>query len=341
MVLILGYNAKNNIDDCFLNLLIQDYNNYTVWFADNNSNDGAAEDIEKKYSKVRVLKFDKNYGYTGGNNRLMEMAFKDGADFCLVLNSDTKIKKDLISSLVNTFEAKNKTGVKIGLVQPMIMLYDRPKLINSAGNVIHYLGFGYCGSYLASNVPKEDKEIVSVSGAAMLISRDYFEDVGKLDDEFFMYNEDQNYCWRGLVMGYKHFLSVKGMVWHKYKFSKNKNKWYHSEKNRLMMIGENYQKKTIILLLPIIFVNEILLLIYALIDGWFRLKIKSYMYLIRNIKLIRYKRNLIQKTRLVLDKEIIGRFSCGLNFAEIDSLIIKKFVNPTYRQYYKFINNFL
>ncbi|MCX6727079.1 MAG: glycosyltransferase, partial [Candidatus Shapirobacteria bacterium] len=93
-VLILGYNAKKNIDDCFPNLLTQDYENYKVWFADNNSRDGAVEYIEEKYPKVRVLKFKENFGYAGGNNRLMRRAFGKGVDFCLILNSDIKVNKD-------------------------------------------------------------------------------------------------------------------------------------------------------------------------------------------------------------------------------------------------------
>jgi GT2 family glycosyltransferase len=246
-VLVLGYKAKENVDDCFFNLLNQDYKNYEVWFADNNSNDGAVEYIKRNFSKVKVISFDKNYGYAGGNNRMLKMAFNKGAYFCMILNADIKVEKDLLTSVMATYERKKKLGTKVGLIQPVIMLFKKPELINTAGNIAHYLGFGYCGSYLSNKIPDKDSEIVSVSGTAMFVSKKYYEEVGLFDEDFFMYNEDQNYSWRGLMRGYKHFLSAKGRIWHKYEFSKNKNKWFHSEKNRIKMVLENYEKKTLFL----------------------------------------------------------------------------------------------
>ena len=340
-VLVLGYKAKENVDDCFFNLLNQDYKNYEVWFADNNSNDGAVEYIKRNFSKVKVISFDKNYGYAGGNNRMLKMAFNKGADFCMILNADIKVEKDLLTSVMATYERKKKLGTKVGLIQPVIMLFKKPELINTAGNIAHYLGFGYCGSYLSNKIPEKDNEIVSVSGTAMLVSKKYYEEVGLFDEDFFMYNEDQNYSWRGLMRGYKHFLSAKGRIWHKYEFSKNKNKWFHSEKNRIKMVLENYEKKTLFLLLPILVINEILLVIYSLTDGWFVLKLMSYNYLIKNFKFILKRRKYIQENRVVKDKEIVGKFSGNLSFAEKDGFLIRKVVNHVYGLYFEIIKAFL
>ena len=267
-VLVLGYNDLKNLDDCFGSLLKQNYDNYEVWFADNNSKDGSVEYIAKNFPKVKTFQFNENTGYAGGNNKLIKQAFANKADFCLLLNADTKVDKNLLTNLIKSYKEKSKEQ-KVGLIQPTVMLYSEPRKINTIGNTIHYLGFGYCGNYLKTKVPKNDEEIVSVSGTAMLISRDYYENVGLLDEDFFMYNEDQNYSWRGLMLGYKHFLSANGVIWHKYNFSKNKSKMYHSEKNRLMMVFENYEKRTLLKLLPILIFNEILMMVYSLFTGWF------------------------------------------------------------------------
>ena len=335
-VLILGYNDLKNLDECITSLLDQDYKNYNIWFADNNSNDGSVEFLNKNFLQVKTFQFKENNGYAGGNNKLIKMAFKKNADFCLVLNADTKVDKNLLSSLVKSYEENLKSN-KVGLIQPAVMLYDQPNKINSIGNVIHYLGFGYCGNYLSDKIPKIDKEIVSVSGAAMLISKDYYKNVGTFDEDFFMYNEDQNYSWRGLMLGYHHFLSIDGRIWHKYSFSKNKNKMYHSEKNRLMMIEENYEKKTLLKLLPINIFNEILMMIYSLFNGWFLQKINSYIFLIKNRKNIKTKKQKIQSQRIVNDEKIIKNFESKLDFEVMNNPMIKNVINPIYSFYGRFI----
>lgn len=335
-VLILGYNSLKDLNECITSLLNQDYKNYEICFADNNSNDGSVEYIKENFSTVRTFQFKKNNGYAGGNNILIRKAFKAGADFCLVLNPDTKADKNLITNLVITYEKEIKTN-KIGLVQPVVMIYDMPEKINSAGNVIHYLGFGYCGGYMSEEIPKEDKNIISVSGTTMLISKQYYKDVGLFDEDFFMYNEDQDYSWRGFLQGYKHYLSVSTKVWHKYSFVKNQKKMYFSEKNRLIMILKNYSKKTLLKLIPILILNESLILIYSLFDGWFFLKIKSYFLIIYNWKEIRKKRKIIQLSRLINDKDYLQMFTSKLSFSEINNLGIRYLVNPLYYVYQKII----
>ena len=266
IVLILGYNDLNNLKECLDSVEDQDYSNFEVYFADNNSRDGSVEFVKKNYPKVRTFQFETNSGYTGGNNILLDKAFKNGAEFCLVMNADVVVDRKMISGLVNTYQKESKNN-KVGLVQPVIMLYDKPDRINTIGNEIHYMGFGYCGNYLSKQIPKTDKRVISVSGTAMLISKNYYKDIVGFDESFFMYNEDQNYSWRGLMRDYKHFLSVRAKLWHKYSFSKNKNKLYYSEKNRLMMVLKNYNLKTLVLMIPSILVTEVFTL------GYFFLKV--------------------------------------------------------------------
>jgi len=333
IVLILGYKAIDYLDECISSLLNQTYKNFEIWFGDNNSNDGSVEYLNKNFPKVKSFQFKKNSGYAGGNNKLIRKAFNEGADFCLVLNADTKSDKYLILNLVNSYKKISKKN-KVGLIQPAVMLYDQPKKINTIGNVIHYLGFGYCGSYLTDSIPKKDKEIISVSGTTMFISKDYYKNVGLFDESFFMYNEDQDYSWRGLIQGYKHFLSVEGRVWHKYSFSKNKNKMYHSEKNRLMMIFENYERKTLFRLLPIIILNEFLMMFYSLFTGWFLQKIRSYFFLFKHRENIKNKRKNKQTNRIIGDKEIIEKFESKLEFEVMNNSIIKYIINPVYELFF-------
>ena len=333
IVLILGYKSIDYLEECISSLLNQSYKNYEVWFADNNSNDGSVEYLNKSFPKIKTFLFKENTGYAGGNNKLIKMAFDEGADFSLVLNADTKVDKEFISGLVKSYLMASKKH-KVGLVQSLVMLYSETDKINSMCNVIHYLGFGYCGGYKSKDIPKQDMEIFSVSGTSMLISKKYYEDVGLFDEKFFMYNEDQDYSWRGLMMGYKHFVSVNSKIWHKYSFSKNKNKWYQSEKNRLSMLLKNYQTKTLIKLIPVIIFNELAVLCYSLFNGWFLNKLRSYGVFFRNWHILMNERKLIQNYRVISDSKIIKHFSANLSFDHVDSTLLKNIINPLYKIYY-------
>lgn len=337
IVLILGYKSINDLDECISSLLKQTYKNYEIWFADNDSGDNSVKYLNKNFPKVKTFQFKNNHGYAGGNNKLIKKAFEKKADFCLVQNADTKSDPNLIYDLISSYKEKSQNYKKVGLIQPLIMLADKPKKVNSMGNIIHYLGFGYCGGYMSEKIPKVDKEISSVSGTSMLISKNYYKTVGSFDEDFFMYNEDQDYSWRGLMMGYKHFLSVKSKVWHKYSFSKNKLKWYHSEKNRLTMMLKNYEKKTLLKLLPVLIFNEIAIMLFSLINGWIVLKFKSYSYIYKNIKEIKKKRKIIQNTRTVGDLFILKKFDSKLNFIEVNNLFFSYIINLIYSFYLKII----
>jgi len=334
IVLILGYNDLNNLKECLDSVEDQDYSNFEVYFADNNSRDGSVEFVKKNYPKVRTFQFETNSGYTGGNNILLDKAFKNGAEFCLVMNADVVVDRKMISGLVNTYQKESRNN-KVGLVQPVIMLYDKPDRINTIGNEIHYMGFGYCGNYLSKQIPKTDKRVISVSGTAMLISKNYYKDIGGFDESFFMYNEDQNYSWRGLMRDYKHFLSVRAKLWHKYSFSKNKNKLYYSEKNRLMMVLKNYNLKTLVLMIPSILVTEVFTLGYFFFKGWGGSKINAYKYVYLHLMQLYRERQNILKTKKIHDREIIKLFSYQLNFSEVDNVLIRYIVNPIYYVLYK------
>jgi len=338
IVLVLTFNGKEYLDECLSSLLNQSYPNYEIWIIDNNSTDGLQDYVNNKFSQIKTFFFKTNHGYAKANNIGMKKAFKlDDTDFVLVINHDTKSDKNMLEELINCYEKNKKLNKKIGLIQPKILLFTHHQKINTLGNSSHYLGFGYCKDYLKKdNKNIKDKEIVSVSGAAMLVSRNYYENIGGFDEDFFMYNEDQNLSWLGLMHGYEHFLASKSIVFHRYSFNLKPYKLYHSEKNRILMILQNYKLKTIFLLFPIILFNEFLLLFYFLFKFQIILKFKANYYIIKNIKLILKKRKEIQRNRLISDKVIIQKFESILRFEGI-KLWIFNIINPIYHLYFKIL----
>lgn len=336
--LVLCTNEKHFLEECLHSLSIQTYRNLDIYLLDNNSGDGSADYVRENFPSVHILSFPSNLGYAKANNLGLVEAFGNGSDFSLILNSDIKCDPSMVDSLVSTYNRCRETGIKTGLIQPVILLYDEKDKLNTMGNAIHYMGFGYCKDYKKNYDPlPEDREIISVSGAAMLVSREYYQDIGLINEDFFIYNEDQNYSWRGLLKGYRHFVSARAIMLHKYRFKSYSFKFYHSEKNRLMILLENYERRTLILMFPALFVNECFLLVHSLLNRWFLNKLKSLGYIFSHMDHIRKVRKEIQSTRLVRDQQIVKQFEPDLDFAATNNFATRYLINPLYRLYYKFL----
>ena len=338
-VIILCTNEKKYLKNNLTSLDRQTTKADSIYLLDNNSTDGSVEFVRKKFPRVKIIRNENNLGFAKANNIGLKTAFKNGSDFCLLLNPDTVSEKTMIEELIGTYQKAKKHYQKVGLIQPVVLLFQPKKIINTIGNTIHFLGYGYCRDYLKRYQPiKTDKKIVSVSGAAMLISKEFYYAVGELDEDFFIYNEDQDLSWRGLIRGYNHFLSARSVVYHDYNFKRHGKKMLNAEKNRLIMVFKNYSTKTILLMTPILLVNEILMLVYSLFSGWFFQKIISYYDFIKAIKKTIIKRNLIQRNRLTPDRQIISQFDCRLEFKPLNNPIINIIINSLYVFYSRIIN---
>jgi len=312
-VLILGYNNLHYLKKCLKSLQIQDYKNIFIYYGDNGSNDGSMDFVKKNYPKIRIVDLKVNNGYAKGNNLLLKIAFNEGMDLCFILNPDTELRKNTISKLVSSYDNHSKKGIKVGLIQPVILLGQEKPRINTVGNAVHLLGFGFCKDYMKKYSPiKTDKEILSISGSGMLIPKDLYEDIGAFDEDFFMYNEDQDLSIRAYLSGYKNFLSSQSIMYHNYSFLKNKNKWFYSERNRLLILLKNYPAKLLLFLAIPFLVTEILVLTYAIFTGWFFQKIYSYIDVV--IKMVKgYKK----RKPFRVEKNYIKRLEYSLNFKPI------------------------
>lgn len=340
--IVICLNERHFLEECLSSLSAQTWPETRIYFVDNGSTDGSVEYVREAFPHVKVLCSGENLGYATANNWGMDEAFKDGADFALLVNCDTRSSPEMVEQLVASWQNARERGERAGLVQPCILLYDQPDKINTIGNAMHYLGFVYCRDYLKSfRPPDHDLEIKSVSGAAMLVSREYYLEVGKLDEDFFAYIEDHNLSWRGMMKGYRHILASKAVLFHKYNFHRRPVKMYHFEKNRLMMIAENYETKTIVLLLPIIFLCEAFLCVHSIINRWFPGKIRSYSYIVSHLAPIMRKRKRVQRSRMLADRDLFPRFEAELNIQVMQSPALKFIVNPLFRVYYRFVSSLI
>ncbi|MFA6963148.1 MAG: glycosyltransferase family 2 protein [Patescibacteria group bacterium] len=334
-VIIVGYNSKKHLRDCLESLFASKYKKFEVIFVDNNSQDGSINYIEKEYPRVKLIQGKKNLGFAGGNNLGIDTAVKNKSEYVFLLNPDTIIDPDCLGQLVE--KADRNT-----ILQPLILLHDgkrKTDLVNSAGNVLNFLGFSYCGDYKKNKSEiASDKDISVASGAAMLIPAEIIRKIGMFDESFFMYHEDVDLSWRARIAGYNIRLIKDAIVWHKYSFSKNKNKFFYAERNRLIFLFKNSQTKTLLLILPLLLLNEIFLLLYATIDGWFIAKIQSSVSFVQGLSSVLRARKKMKRAKT--DKDLKKHLSSKLSFSELDSPALRCY-NILVDSYWKIILKFV
>lgn len=333
-IIIVNWNGKQYLDDCLSSLEDQTYKFFKTIIIDNNSSDDSVEFIKKKFIQIKIIQNTQNFGFAQGNNIGIKYALQNNADIIILLNNDTIVDKNWLQEMINTANSNKK----IGLVQAKIFIDNKDKkhIINTVGNNIHYLGFGYCGHYkeIDNGQFSKDTEITYAIGASLLIKKKVLYSIGMLDEKFFLYHEDLDLGWRARLFGFNIYLSNKAIVWHKYSFSKNKKKIYYLERNRLFFLLQNFELRTLCLILPAFLFIEIGLLFYSLLNGWFLLKLKSYIDVIKKIKIVIIHRKHIQKNRIVKDKELIKYLTDQIIFEDINSIILNKIINPLFKLYF-------
>lgn len=195
-IIIINYNTfeytKNCLDSIFKNL---SDGNFEIIVVDNASPDGSGKRLREIYqNKVKFILNPKNSGFGAANNLAAKMA---QGDFLWFLNSDTLINKVDLNEIKNIF-VKNE---KLGVVSLDLLLENQKRQ-----------GYAY-GDFLSirnllkrlSNVGKDFGDCISVdwvSGASMIIRKDLFHKLGGFDENFFMYFEDMDLCWRIKKRGY-------------------------------------------------------------------------------------------------------------------------------------------
>lgn len=319
-VVIVGYNHRSYLEECFASLKASTYRSFNVFFVDNASKDGSAEFVRKHHPEITLIEAGGNLGFAGGNNLAIAEALRQDFPYLLLLNPDTVLAPDCLGALMK--EAKPDL-----VLQPLILLHrdgQPTELVNTAGNSLNYLGFSYCGSYLDPAADHAaDTSITLASGAAVLFPAPALRTIGLFDELFFIYHEDVDLSWRARMAGYDIRLVAAARLWHKYSFSRNATKLFYSERNRLLFMLKNYSLGLLVCLAPSFVLNELLVCLYALVSGWLPAKLRSYGQVARLLPEIGRKRRQLAPLRKRSDHELAPFLSSRLGFSEMKLPLIE------------------
>ena len=338
-VIIVNYNGKKYLPDLFGSLAKTQYpeNDWQIIMVDNKSADDSVQYIRDNYPKVKLLLQDENTGFAEGNNIGMQYAMKHGFDYVFLLNQDTEVTSNWLEPLIELAEGDQT----IGAIQSKLFLHSDKTKLNTIGNRIHFLGFGYGeGNGVVDNGQyNEVREINYPSGAAVLLRVSALQKVGLFDEEMFMYIEDLDLGWRMWLAGYRCVMEPKSIIYHKYEFDRSMKQVYYIERNRLLVALRNYKLLTLIVAFPAWFFMEAGQLLFAIKNKYIGKKIASYYYFTdpQVWERISKHRQKLRSIRKLSDHQMLGMFTGAIYFQELTNPLLLYVANPIFTVYHKIL----
>lgn len=203
-IVIVSWNTKDFLLECLESIKAQPPSvSMEIIVVDNASTDGSPEAVENKYPDVHLIKNDQNYGFAKANN--IGLKESKGRYLCLI-NSDVKVMPECLTYLYEYIE----NNPSIGMIGPRILNAD----LTLQCTCRHFpsLWNGFCSATALYRIFPQSKifssdqmfyfkhdfarEIDVLAGCFLMVRRKAFEQVGYLDDQFFMYAEDIDWCKR-------------------------------------------------------------------------------------------------------------------------------------------------
>ena len=334
-VIILNYNGLAYLRDCLKSLHAQTYSNFKIIVCDNASRDGSVEFLTKNYPDIILIRNRANLGFAEGNNVAIIYALKQDTDYIFLLNNDTEMEPDALAKMVTTAESNES----VGIAGPLVLDLKDRKTIQEAGMSVDRFGF-----------PMQEKssnqavsEVFFVSGCAMLIKKAVLQTVGAFDDDYFMFSEDLDLCWRAQLAGYRVVVNKASIIYHasggsmiggvakSAHYTTDVRRIFLREKNTLRTLVKNYDTTSMLKTVPLyvslqIFESTFWFLIRKPCTG--KNILRAVLWNLKVLPDTMHRRAEVQGLRKVGDREITRKMARGYHKLSLFRIVgVPEFVN--------------
>ncbi len=282
-VVILNWNGKHFLEK-FLPSVIEHSSlpGVEIAVADNGSTDDSVEFLKAQYPKIRLLTFDRNFGFAEGYNRALKQI---ESEYYVLLNSDVQVTGRWIEPIIQLMDSDKKIAATMPKIKDLNNR-NRFEYAGASGGFIDRYGFVFCRGRIF-NIIEEDnrqyddtREVFWASGAALFVRADAFHQAGGLDKKFFAHMEEIDLCWRLKNRGFRIYSSGESEVYHVGGGALPMNhpeKTYLNFRNNLYLLYKNlparHFKRTML--------SRILLDLVASAKFLFSLEFKNFLSVIR------------------------------------------------------------
>jgi GT2 family glycosyltransferase len=332
-IIVVTYDSDGHLDFTRARLIV----------VDNASRDATLSTLRRLaagHAAYEIIPQTENLGFTGGNNIGLARARALGVDYALLLNPDTVVTAGWLDALEELMDARPD----VGAAQPMLMLHDEPERINTAGNAIHFCGFGFCDNF-KKRVDELDldgtpRAVPYATGAALMLRMAALDRVGDFDPLLFLYHEDCDLQIRLRQAGYECVLLPTARVYHKYvdRFSPAKYGWL--ERNRWMVMIKDWPADVLMAAAPVLAGVQLAVTLFAARGGWWRELLRAHGDVVRHLPELLSARARVQAARVPAASEV-RHFSGALRFEGLDHPLITRLANPLLSAYWRAVRPLL
>jgi GT2 family glycosyltransferase len=245
-IILVNFNGLDDTRKC-LKSLEQLTDAASVVVVDNASRENAVPILEREFPWADYVRSEVNGGWAGGNNLGVQHAMARGAEWMILLNNDTIVPPRFVSRLK---EATQKFP-DFGVIGPVIQFMDEPDKVQTTGVVFNRPDRD--GFFQPIDVPHDAVKPVEmvecdiVNGCCLMIRREVVEQIGLVDEQFFLIHEESDWCLRAQKVT-KCGIVTDALVWHKgsssFKREGKKFQRYYDARNLVRLLGKHRGRKT-------------------------------------------------------------------------------------------------
>ena len=237
-IILVMFRQKHNLKLLYNSLHRQSYQDFRIYFVDNNPDDAdrlVSEELNSKLGMdIEYIAAGGNTGFAGGNNLGAQKAISDGCQYIMFLNNDTELEASCLQELVNAIELSPDTAVS----SPLILYYTADKKdpriqeFGAKADFNSYRITKYYEGKMLSDVEKDmpdHMKVDLVSGAAMLVRAEALKKAGLWEEQYFAYGDEIDLAARLKNAGFSSVVTKKAVLWHNHKWVKENRQGFYFE----------------------------------------------------------------------------------------------------------------
>ena len=212
---IVNWNGLDFLNNCILSIKQQTHSNIEINIIDNNSSDESVQFLREHYPEINLLVNSENMGFSKAHNQAIDIS---NGDYIIPLNFDITLTTTFVEEMVRAIESSSEIGIVSGKLYIMNDI-GQTTTLDTTGIIMSGMYPADRGQYEADTGQFNDTELVfGASGAAPLLSRMMLEDIKinneYFDEDFFIYVEDVDLCWRSQLYGWKALYTPSAVAYH-------------------------------------------------------------------------------------------------------------------------------
>lgn len=249
-IITVNYNQAQVTAELLESLKHVSYQDFEVIVVDNASKKDPTPLLKSVYPDVKIVRSNKNLGFSGGNNLGIQAS---RGEYLFFINNDAEVTEGAIETMLYLFQKVPNLGV----VSPKLYYHlpdrERPLIQYAGSTEVHTL----TGRNQTIGFQEEESgqyttptETAYAHGAAMMISRSVIRKVGMMPEMFFLYYEELDWCAQIKRAGYKIYVEPRAVIYHKESVSVGQLsllKTYYINRNRILFMRRNKPERAFLL----------------------------------------------------------------------------------------------